>query len=149
MGSDPLLAQFLQYLKGSRKNNKNKNINNNNKKRAFIRRPGPGEVQWPLLKGTKYVSSPSKFDWASFHAHEEEIDRSKIVCKYFSKRSRSDTKFHFSSVAIDCEMGESADGLDILTKVAIVNHEKTLFISFVKTDIEVVDLRTKFRLAVL
>ena len=46
-------------------------------------------------------------------------------------------------------MGESADGLDILTKVAIVNHEKTLFISFVKTDIEVVDLRTKFRLTVL
>ena len=45
-------------------------------------------------------------------------------------------------------MGESADGLDILTKVAIVNHEKTLFTSFVKTDIEVVDLRTKFRLAV-
>ena len=53
------------------------------------------------------------------------------------------------SVAIDCEMGESADGLDILTKVAIVNHEKTLFNSFVKTDIEVVDLRTKFRLTVL
>merc|ERR1711911_211655 len=79
VGSDRLLAQFLQYLKGSRKNNKNSNINNNNKRRAFIRRPGPGEVQWPLLKGTKYVSSPSKFDWASFHAHEEEIDRSKIV----------------------------------------------------------------------
>ena len=45
-------------------------------------------------------------------------------------------------------MGESADGLDILTKVAIVNHEKTLFTSFVKTDIEVVDLRTKFRLII-
>ena len=44
-------------------------------------------------------------------------------------------------------MGESADGLDILIKVAIVNHEKTLFQSFVKTDIEVVDFRTKFRLA--
>ena len=46
-------------------------------------------------------------------------------------------------------MGESADGLDILTKVAIVNQEKTLFNSFVTTDIEVVDLRTKFRLTVL
>ena len=48
-------------------------------------------------------------------------------------------------LAIDCEMGESADGLDILTKVAIVSHEKTLLNSFVKTDIEVVDLRTEFR----
>ena len=42
-------------------------------------------------------------------------------------------------------MGESEDGIDILTKVAIVNHEKTLLNSFVKTDIDVVDLRTEFR----
>ena len=42
-------------------------------------------------------------------------------------------------------MGESAEGLDILTKVAIVSHEKTLFKSFVKTDIAIVDFRTEFR----
>ena len=76
VGSDRLLAEFLQYLKGSRK-----------KKRAYIRRPGPGDVHWPLLKGTKYVGSPSKFDWSSFHANEEEIDRSKIVGQYIRIRS--------------------------------------------------------------
>ena len=76
VGSDRLLAEFLQYLKGSRK-----------KKRAYIRRPGPGDVHWPLLKGTKYVGSPSKFDWSNFHANEEDIDRSKIVGQYIRIRS--------------------------------------------------------------
>ena len=71
VGSDRLLGEFLQYLKGPKK-----------KRRAYIWRPKPGDVQWPLLKNTKYVESPSKFDWASFHANLEEIDRSKIVGEF-------------------------------------------------------------------
>lgn len=73
VGSDRLLGEFLQYLKGSRK-----------KRRAYIRRPVSGDVQWPLLKNTKYVGRPSKFDWARFHANVEEINRSKIVGEYQS-----------------------------------------------------------------
>ena len=65
------MGEFLQYLKGSKKKGP----------RAYIRRPTPGDVMRPL-KSTKYGASPSKFDWASFDANEEEVDRSRIVGEY-------------------------------------------------------------------
>ena len=63
VGSDRLLAEFLQYLKGSKK-----------KKRAYIWRPETADVHWDLLKSTDYAGSPfspSKFDWARVNANEE------------------------------------------------------------------------------
>ena len=58
VGSDRLLAEFLQYLKGSSKKMK--------RPRAFIWRPETADVCWDLLKSTDYAGSPfspSKFDW--------------------------------------------------------------------------------------
>ena len=69
VGSDRLLGQFLQYLKGS-------------KARAFIRRPEAGDVNWHLLKD-KYIGSPSKLSLAcSQAALEKGMCRLKMVGEY-------------------------------------------------------------------
>ena len=64
VGSDRLLAEFLQYLKGSKKK----------RSRAFMWSPETADVHWDLLKSTDYAGSPfspTKFDWARVNANEE------------------------------------------------------------------------------